>query len=426
MSYAKGGKQIEKLIINGGKQLNGEVVVDKAKNSILPILASTLLCPERCIIHNNPDYTDIRNMCHILADLGAGVIVDGDNLIIDNSTTTKYFIAPDLAKVIRSSIFALGALLGRFGKARVSYPGGCDIGLRPIDLHLKGLRDLGVDIQESHGLINCDASRIHGGEVYLDYPSVGATENLIMASTVGKKRKTIIHNVAKEPEIEDLQNFINAMGGKVKGAGTSTITIESVEQLHGTTFTPIADRIIAGTYLIAGAMTGGEISVVGCEPYLLQALIDKLIKSSCKVDTKGDKIILRASGKRKCFGFVETLPYPGFPTDLQAQILTMATICRGNSVIRENLFEARYKYVPELIKMGANVVVRDRTAFVSGVRELQGASVYASDLRGGVALVLAGLVARGYTTVNDIWHIDRGYRHIEQTLSELGADIQRI
>ena len=400
--------------------------MDKAKNAMLPLLAGSILCEGKCVFSNNPNYTDIRNMCEILRSLGAEVSNDNDKLIVDNTNTHKYYISPELAKVIRSSIFALGALLGRFGKARVSYPGGCDIGLRPIDLHLKGLRDLGVNIVEAHGLINCDASKIHGGNVCLDYPSVGATENLIMASVLGKKRRTIIHNVAKEPEIVDLQNFINSMGGKIKGAGTSIVTIDSVEKLHGVDYVPLADRIVAGTYMIAVAMTGGEVEIIGCEASVVQSLIDKLVKSSCKLDIKNDKIIVKSNGCPKSFGFVETMPYPGFPTDLQAQILSLATICKGNSVIRENLFEARFRFVPELIKMGANVVVRDRTAFVSGVKTLQGASVYAGDLRGGVALVLAGLVANGYTTVNDIWHIDRGYKDIEKVLANLGADITRI
>ena len=365
-------------------------------------------------------------MCHILTNLGATIIHNQNSLIINNSILNKYTISPELSKPIRSSIFTLGALLGRFGKARVSYPGGCDIGLRPIDIHLKGLRDLGVQITERHGMINCDATHIHGGDIYLDYPSVGATENLILASLVGKIRRTIIHNVAKEPEIVDLIRFLNCMGAKITGGGKDTITITSVNKLNGVEYTPIPDRIIAGTYLIAGAITGGEVCVSGCNPKNLQSLLQKLRKSSCKIVTKNDKIILEAGKKLDNFSIIDTQPYPGFPTDLQAQMLTLATICKGNTIIKENLFESRYKFVPELIKMGANIVVKDRTAFVTGVDVLQGASTYATDLRGGASLVLAGLNARGYTTVNDIWHIDRGYHNLDDGLRSLGADIIRV
>lgn len=404
----------------------GEINVDTAKNSILPILASTILCEESITLHNIPHYTDIINMCQILSSLGATIIQNNSSLIVDNFTTSKYCISPELSKPIRSSIFTLGALLGRFGRARVSYPGGCDIGLRPIDIHLKGLRDLGVTITERHGMINCDATHIHGGDVYLDYPSVGATENLIMASVLGTPRRTTLHNVAREPEIVDLAKFLNNMGARVIGAGKDTINIHSVHRLNGGEYTPIPDRIVAGTYLIACAMTGGEICINGCNSKNLQSLLQKLCKSSCKIVSKNDKIILQADNRLDSFGFLDTQPYPGFPTDLQAQMLTLSTICSGNTVVRENLFESRYKFVPELIKMGANIVVKDRVACVSGVSTLQGASVYATDLRGGASLVLAGLVAKGYTTVNDIWHIDRGYYNIEGVLRSLGADIYRV
>lgn len=404
----------------------GEIRVDTAKNSVLPILASTILCEDTVTLHNIPKFSDIINMCQILTSLGATILHRGDSLMIDNSTTHLHTISSQLSQPIRSSIFTLGALLGRFGVARVSYPGGCDIGLRPIDIHLKGLRELGVIIIERHGIIQCDASHIHGGEVYLDYPSVGATENLIMASVLGKPRRTILHNVAREPEVSDLINFLNSMGAKITGAGKDTITIHSVNTLHGIQYTPIPDRIIAGTYLIAGAMTGGEVCIQGCNPKNLQSLLQKLRKSSCKIVSKSDKIILKADSPLVSFDIINTQPYPGFPTDLQSQMLTMSTICSGYTIIRENLFESRYKLVPELIKMGANIVVKDRVACVCGVPHLSGASVYATDLRGGASLVLAGLVAAGYTTIHDIHHIERGYHNIEGALRSLGADIIRV
>lgn len=416
---------MQKLLIRGGKQLCGKVDVYCAKNAYLPILAGTILCKETVILKQCPHFLDIDNMINILQNLGMEITKKDDTLYINGKNATGSFIASDLAKTLRSSIFALGALLSRFKKAKVAYPGGCDIGLRPIDLHLKGLCDLGVKIVECHGYINCDATNMHGGVVNLDYPSVGATENIMMAGVLNKGT-TIIRNCAKEPEIVDLQNFLNTLGAKICGAGTDTITIEGVEGLHGATYCPISDRIVAGTLLIATAITGGEVLLNNCNPNHFYLLCDKLLKSGCQLDVYNDKIKIVSNGRLKSCGFIETLPYPGFPTDLQAQLLTLQTVCSGQCVIQENLFETRFKFVPELIKMGAKVKVNRQTAFVSGVENLFGADVYATDLRGGVALVIAGLKAKGYTTVHDIYHIDRGYDKIENTLKNLGADIERI
>jgi len=415
---------MDKFIITGGERLNGAVQVDSAKNAYLPILAATILCDDKIVLKKCPDFVDIKNMSLILEKLGLGVAKQENILYIDGSKANKWFIPVELAKELRSSIFALGALLGRFRQARVSYPGGCDIGLRPIDLHLKGLRDLGVKIVESHGYINCDGSNMKGGTVHLDSPSVGATENIMMAGVLARGTTTII-NAAKEPEIVDLQNFINAMGGKVSGAGTSVVTVEGVKNLHGCEWTPIPDRIIAGTYLIAGAITGGEIMVEGCIPQHFSSLYNKLQKSGCKIKVFSDKIYLESSGRLKAVSFIETTPYPGFPTDLQAQMLTLQAVSRGSCIVQENLFETRFKFVPELTKMGANIKVNHQTAYVTGVKTLLGAEVYSSDLRGGVALVLAGLCAQGYTTVHNIYHIERGYANIEQVLTKLGAKIKR-
>jgi len=415
---------MDKFIINGGEKLCGSVQVDCAKNAYLPILAATILCEDKIVLNKCPDFVDIKNMCLILEKLGLEVVMREDKLYINGSKANKSFIPVELAKELRSSIFALGALLGRFHQARVAYPGGCDIGLRPIDLHLKGLRDLGVKIVESHGYINCDGNNMRGGMVHFDSPSVGATENLMMAGVLARGNTTII-NAAKEPEIVDLQHFLNAMGSKVSGAGTSVITIEGVKELHGCEYTPIPDRIIAGTYLIAGAITGGELMIENCIPQHFSSLYNKLQKSGCKIKVFSDRIYLESTGRLKAVNFIETTPYPGFPTDLQAQMLTLQAVSKGSCIVQENLFETRFKFVPELIKMGANIKVNHQTAYVTGVKTLLGADVYSSDLRGGVALVLAGLCAQGYTTVHNIHHIDRGYAKLEQTFSKLGARIRR-
>ena len=414
-----------KYIITGGYKIDGKISVDCAKNAYLPILAGSIMCNEEILLHKCPKFSDVENMCTILKTLGLKLKSEGDTLVIDGSNAKPNFVPVETAKLLRSSIFTMGAMLARFRRARLAYPGGCDIGLRPINLHLKGLRAMGVKITENHGILNCDASNLHGGRVVLDFPSVGATENLMMCATLGHEHTTIL-NVAREPEIIDLANFLNSCGAKISGAGTSTIEIEGVEKLGGTEYTPIGDRIIAGTYLIAAAITGGKIEVSGCNPQFFASLIDKLQYSGCVLTVKDDKIYLRSPKILKSVGFVETATYPGFPTDLQAQILTMLTVSRGCSVVQENLFESRYKFVPELIKMGANVITRERTAIIEGVPYLSGAEVYAKDLRGGASLVLAGLNAHGYTTVHDIMHIERGYCDLDKALSSLGACVKKV
>ncbi len=416
---------MSKYIINGGYKLDGTIKVDCAKNAYLPILAGTILCEDEVILHSCPNFVDIKNMCKILEKLNMQVTFQDDAVVINGQNANANFVPVDIAKLLRSSIFTMGAMLGRFKKARVAYPGGCDIGLRPINFHLKGLKDIGVKITESHGIINCDASDMCGGVVHLDFPSVGATENIMLCAVLGKQ-KVVIMNAAREPEIQDLANFLNSMGAKISGAGTSTIEIEGVEKLHSTEYTPIGDRIIAGTYLIAAAITGGRIEVSGCNTQYFASFIDKLYNSGCNLRVKSDKIYLKSPKTLKSVGFVQTQVYPGFPTDLQSQILTLQTVSSGCCVIQENLFESRYKFVPELIKMGANVRVKERVAVVEGVPYLSGAEVYAKDLRGGASLVLAGLNAHGYTTVNDIFHIERGYDNLDLALNSLGACIKRV
>ena len=414
---------MEVLHISGGKKLNGEIDIVSSKNSLLPILAGSILTPEDVVIKKVPKFTDVLYMAKILENLGCDVYFDDSSLYISSRFADKYLVKDEFTKKVRSSIFMLGPLLARFKKAKVAYPGGCNIGNRPIDLHLKSLKKLNVYIEEKHGYIICDGSDMKASEIHLDFPSVGATENIMMAS-VFLKGTTTIQNAAKEPEIVDLQDFINSMGGKITGAGSSTITITGVDKLHSTEYTPISDRIVAGTYLIACAMTGGEITLTNVIPEHNLALIDKLKQSGCEINTQKNKISIRSTGKLKSLQ-VETQVYPGFPTDLQNQILTMQTISSGTSLVMENLFESRFKICHELSKMGANIKIKDRMAIINGVNKLSGASVVATDLRGGAGLVLAGLTAEGYTTIEDVYHIDRGYLSIEKDLCKLNAEIRR-
>ena len=415
---------MEAFYVKGGKQLNGNLTIGSAKNACLPILAGAIVCDEDLIIENCSYYSDIDNMINILASLGCETKKDNDNLYINSKFANSHIILEEYTKKVRSSVFMLGSLLTKFKHAHIAYPGGCNIGTRPIDLHLKGLRALGVKIVERHGFIDCDGENMKSGVVHLDFPSVGATENIMMAC-VKLNGTSVIYNAAKEPEIVDLQNFINSMGGKISGAGTSTIKIKGVKHLKHTTYKPIADRIVTGTYLIACAMTGGKIKLNNVNAEHNMALIYKLKQCGCDINCGEDTIEIESSGNLKSCA-IETQPYPGFPTDLQNQMLSMLTICNGTGIVVENLFETRFKIYGELTKMGADITVRDRTALINGVNNLYGATVSASDLRGGAALVLAGLVAKGYTTIEDVHHIDRGYKNIEEDLSCLGAEICRI
>lgn len=416
---------MEKLIINGNKKLSGKICVQASKNAVLPILAASILTDKTVVLKKCPKIIDVYNMIRILKELGCDVKWEEDSIIIDSKNACKSEIPQNLAKELRSSIFMLGSILGRFKYAKVAYPGGCDIGLRPIDLHIKGLSLLNVIIEENGGTLFCDGKDLKGGNVHLDCPSVGATENIIMAAVLAKGN-TIIRNAAKEPEITDLQNFINLMGGKITGAGSSTIEIEGVTKLNGVEYTPIPDRIAAGTYLIGAAMTGGVIEINNCCIEHFYSLVTKLRETACKIECFNDKIYLSSPKRLLPIHIIETMPYPGFPTDLQAQILSLCTIADGTSIIMENIFETRYKHVAELLKMGAKVTVRDRMAIVRGVNKLNGAEVWAHDLRGGAALVLAALAAEGVTQINDITHIDRGYEKIEIVMQSLGGDIKRV
>lgn len=414
-----------KFVINGGHKLDGKIKVHSAKNCILALLAASILTDEQIILHDCPKITDVLSMIKILVSLGVRVEWQGDSIVIDSSGINSYEIPATYAREIRSSIFLMGSILGRLKKAKAVFPGGCDIGLRPIDLHLKGLRTLNIAIDEYGGYLYCNGENAHGAEVHLDFPSVGATENLILAAALADG-ETVIHNVAKEPEIVALQNFLNKMGAKVSGAGSATIRITGVKHLFGTEFKPIPDRIVAGTYLLAGAITGGRLCVAGCIPSDIDALVSKMRGCCGEITVSNDEITISAYPRPLAVKLIETQPFPGFPTDLQAQMLTVQTISVGASMVVENMFETRYKHVSELVKLGADIVVRGRLALVRGVESLYGAEVFANDLRGGAALVLAGLCADGKTVIDNVKQIDRGYFELETALNSCGADVIRV
>ncbi|MBQ8657683.1 MAG: UDP-N-acetylglucosamine 1-carboxyvinyltransferase [Clostridia bacterium] len=416
---------MDKFMIEGGRKLFGKVEVQSAKNAVLPLLAASVLTDEQVKIRGVPAISDVENMLKILSELGCKIKRTKDCAIIDGKNAVSHEIPARLTKELRSSVFMLGSVLSRFQKAKISYPGGCDIGLRPIDLHLSGLKRLGVQIVEENGYIICVAENLTGADILLDFPSVGATENIILAA-VKAKGVTVIRNAAKEPEIVDLQNFLNAMGAKVAGAGSSTIVIEGVKKLHGVEYTPIGDRIEAGTFLIAAAVCGGEIEVEGISSENIAALLHKLRENGCKIHIKNDKIYLGSDGNLKSVDLVETTPFPGFPTDLQAQYSTLCCTASGTTLVVENLFETRFKFAAELKRMGADISVRDRTAVIRGVKKLHGACVTAGDLRGGAALVIAALGAEGESSVYDLSYVDRGYADFEYKLRKIGANIKRI
>ena len=416
---------MEAFVVEGGVALRGEARVDSAKNAVLPILAAAVLTPEEIVLHNVPDITDVGHMAAILTMLGCRVERSGRDMTVDCGGIHSWEMPDQLSKQIRSSIFLLGPILARFRKATVTFPGGCEIGLRPIDLHLSGLRQLGVEISEEGGLIHCDGRNMHAGEVHFDYPSVGATENVMMAAVL-LPGTTVIHNPAREPEIADLQAFINAMGGKIRGAGTHYIAVEGVERLHGTAWTPMADRIVAGTLLAAAAITGGEITLTNAPESDMVAVTAKLREMGCWLEERPGWIHLRAPKRLTAFAQLQTQPHPGFPTDMQVQMLALLSTAEGMGVITENVFENRFTHAGDLNRMGAHILCTGRTAVVRGVPELYGAHVTARDLRGGAALVLAGLRARGETLVDHAELIDRGYDHLERQLSRLGGKVRRV
>lgn len=413
---------MDSFIIEGGNKLYGKVRVGAAKNSLLPLLAGALLTNEKVTFYDCPELSDIYNMLEILRVLGVETRKTGRTLEIWGGIKRSE-IPAELAKVIRSSIFLLGSIITTTRRAKVAFPGGCAIGARPIDIHIKSLRALNIKITEYEDYIDCLADRIIGADITFEKVSVGATENVIMASVLAEGHTTI-RNAAREPEIVDLANLLNKMGAKIKNAGEEIIEIDGVKELHGAKHYPISDRIVAGTLLTAVAITGGEIEIENVNPDHIAALISKLDKTACNIQSFYDRICVSSKGRAKPFD-IETAPYPYFPTDMQPQAMVLASIADGRSRITEKIFETRFKHVDELKKMGADILVENDVATISGVGKLVGAEVDSTDLRGGAALVLAGLVAEGRTIVNKAYHIDRGYEKFEQTLSLLGAKIVR-
>ena len=419
---------MEKLIIHGGHELHGRVKISGAKNAVLPIIAATLLAQDKpCVLDEVPYLNDVCTIAEVLRQLGAKVDFNRQQhtLFVD-STVLKTVDAPyDLVRKMRASFVIMGPLLARYGKAKISMPGGCAIGTRPIDLHLKGFEALGAEIEIGHGFISATAPNgLKGTSIYLDFPSVGATENIIMAACMAEGQ-TILENAAQEPEIIDLANFLNIMGAKIRGAGTNVIKITGVPKLIGHNYTIIPDRIEAGTYMVAVAMTGGDIYIENAISEHLKPVIAKLNEAGVKIEEDIDGIRVSCNKRPKAID-IKTLPYPGFPTDMQAQFMAMLTIADGTGLVTETVFENRFMHVDELKRMGACIKVDGRTSIVEGVPSLNGCQVIATDLRAGAAMVLAGLVANGETEVSYIHHIDRGYDNLVEKLCGLGADICRV
>ena len=417
---------MDKLIITGGVPLNGEIRISGAKNAALPILAATLLADEPVTVRNVPHLHDITTTMGLLGRMGVTLTVDERLTIEADSRTIHTFHAPyEMVKTMRASILVLGPLLARYGKANVSLPGGCAIGSRPVNLHIAGLAAMGADIKVENGYIRATAKRLKGAHLFMDMVTVTGTENLMMAATLAEG-VTVIENAAREPEVVDLANCLISMGAKISGAGTDTLTIEGVERLHGTTYTVLPDRIETGTYLVAAAITGGRVKLKDTQPHLLEAVLVKLREAGAAIETGEDWIMLDMKGKRPTAVDVHTAPFPAFPTDMQAQFTSLNIVADGVGTITETVFENRFMHVQELRRMGADITLQGNTAICKGVERLTGAPVMATDLRASASLVLAGLVAEGATTVERIYHIDRGYECIEEKLTQLGARIQRV
>lgn len=419
---------MDKLLINGGKALQGEVVISGAKNAALPIMAASLLANDHVTIANVPHLKDITTMMELLGQLGAHLIIDEKMNVQVDANQVNEFVAPyDLVKTMRASILVLGPMLARFGKADVSLPGGCAIGTRPVDLHLKALKSMGAEITVKNGYINarCRKGRLQGRRLMFDVVTVTGTENIMMAAVLAEGT-TIIKNAAREPEVVDLANFLIQMGAKIKGAGTSTIEIDGVESLAGGNYTVMPDRIEAGTYLAAGALTRGQVTVKKVRPDTLLSQLCKFEEAGADLTIGEDWVTLNMHNNRPQAVNIATAPYPAFATDMQAQFMAMNSVAEGSSTIVETIFENRFMHVQELQRMGAQIQLNGNTAMINGVEKLTGAPVMATDLRASASLILAGLVAEGETSVERVYHVDRGYERIEEKLSSLGADIKRV
>lgn len=412
---------MKSYIIEGGNKLNGEINISGSKNAALPIMAASILNKGVTKLYNVPDIHDTKIMLEILKILGCKIKKNSDKIIIDSKEIKQFKIPEQLMREMRSSVIFAGSILGIHKRVRLSYPGGCDIGARPIDLHLKAFKKLGVNIDEEYGYINCECEKIVGNNITLDFPSVGATENTILASILAEG-VTIIQNAAMEPEIVDLQNFLNKMGAKVSGAGSKTVVIQGVKRLKDVSYNIMPDRIETGTFLCMTAATGGTVKLNSVEPEHLTPIISKLEECGNELIVEKNSIIIKSNKKIRATD-IKTMPYPGFPTDMQSIFATMLTVAKGTSIVIENIFENRYKYIPELNRMGAKVTIEGRTAVIKGVKKLNPATVKCTDLRGGAALVLAGLVSKGKTEINNIEYILRGYEKLDEKLRNLGANI---
>jgi len=419
---------LDKLIIEGGVPLHGEVIVSGAKNAALPILCAGLLAETPFTLTGVPELRDVASTLKLLDTMGVKVSKDGDQVTLDASDVASFEATYDMVKTMRASILVLGPLLARFGTARVSLPGGCAIGSRPVDLHIKGLQAMGAAMHITHGYIQASTlhlpnRRLQGAKYYMDVVTVTGTENLMMAAALAQGT-TVLENAAKEPEVVDLAECLNKMGAKITGAGTDTITIEGVERLTGAQHHVVCDRIEAGTYMVAAAMTGGEVTLKNARADLLEAVIEKLREAGATISHDSNSITVKSNGKLKAVN-VRTAPHPAFPTDMQAQFMAMNTVAEGVCTVIETIFENRFMHVQELQRMGANIDVQGNTAMVQGVPALEGANVMATDLRASAGLVLAGLVADGETVIDRIYHLDRGYEKLEEKLNQLGAKVRR-
>ena len=416
---------MDRLVIEGGVPLAGEVTISGAKNAALPILTAALLSDEALVVENVPRLKDVNTMLALLAQMGVAIAADDHHRVELNARALNHPVAPyDLVKTMRASVLVLGPLVARLGSARVSLPGGCAIGLRPVDQHLKGLQAMGATISMEQGYMVARAPRLRGARICMDLVTVTGTENIMMAACLAEGQ-TMIENAAREPEVADLAGCLNAMGARIRGAGTDVITIDGVARLHGTRYRVMPDRIETGTFLVAAAATGGEIRLRGARANILDAVLDKLREAGAAVEIGAEWIGLRADGVRHAAN-VRTAPYPGFPTDMQAQFMALNSVASGTAVVTETIFENRFMHAQELRRLGADIEVEGNTAIVKGVTHLEGATVMATDLRASASLVVAGLVARGATTVDRIYHLDRGYEGIEDKLSRLGARIRRV
>jgi len=415
----------EKFIISGGNRLQGTVRIDGAKNSALSIMAAALLTKDVCILRNVPHLTDVDIMAEVIRKLGVNVEWKGDDtLYIDSDNFNNYEAPYELVKMMRASILVMGPLLARLKRAKISLPGGCAIGARPVDYHIKGFEALGAQVEVEKGYIEAKVNKLKGDDIYLDFPSLGATENIMMAACLAEGITTI-ENAAKDPEVVELGRFLNKMGAKVEGLGTDLIKIKGVKELHGIDYAIIPDRIEAGTYMIAAAITGGDVLIENADPLLLKPLVVKLEEAGVRIEIKKNLIKVIGLDRVKAVD-IKTLPFPGFPTDMQPQFMALSCVAKGTSIITETVFENRFVHTGDLIRMGANIKIEGHSAIIKGVKELSAAPVMASDLRGGAALILAGLVAEGTTELSRIYHLNRGYVKLEEKLNSLGADIKRV